>query len=844
MKLTSDKLRLIVLLLLASMVFSECTLLGLKKKKRKVVAATTTTPAAPVVVPKPDEPKPYAEIVPATAKSSAGFFTVHLVAGRYLFELPDSILSRDLFSVNRIVRSAADYRMPISFGALCSYGGDWMGQNLFHFEKIAGNKIVLKMISVTEKAGDSTQNGVSRSLLKNNLQPIYATFPVKAVNQSKHSVVIDMTDYLGTANGIFGSQPLMAGLMPSGPVAADRSFIKEIKAFPANIEIKNVRTMTAGLNTITFEFNNSIILLPKVPMKTRKFDNRVGYFAMIWNDYKTFDNSSQGIRDVHNIWRWRLEPKDEDRARYDRGELVDPKKPIVFYVDPTTPKKWIPYLIQGINDWRSAFEKAGFKNAIIGKEAPLNDSTWSIDDARHNVIVYKASSIGNATGNTIQDPRSGETLESHVGWYHSVMEILYKWYMIQAGAIDPRARKPQLDDELMGQLIRFVSSHEIGHTLGLRHDWGASATTPVEKLRDKAWVEAHGHTPSIMDYARFNYVAQPEDHITEKGIFPRIGDYDKWAIEWGYRLLPENTSAEEESRILNQMIVDKIKTGPEYRWGIERVGDVPTSMLDPRNQNEDLGDDNMLASSYGIKNLKRILPNVLNWTLNPGESYVKAGEMYQEIVAQYKRYMFHVAMNIGGLMTDPKTQEQSGAVYTAVPKEKQKRAMAFLQKELFNTPYWLMDKKMYSLTATDFAGVEAIQKDMIKGLLDLKQVQQFRSMELFSGNQAYSTAEILEDLKQGIFSELPASKPIALNRRNIQRAYVINLISLYRAGLGADLDATSVVKQHAKKLSSSLKAAAGLMKDTASKNHLQDLYDRLYEVLYKPLSEAKHNAAK
>jgi len=266
MKLTSDKLRLIVLLLLASMVFSECTLLGLKKKKRKVVAATTTTPAAPVVVPKPDEPKPYAEIVPATAKSSAGFFTVHLVAGRYLFELPDSILSRDLFSVNRIVRSAADYRMPISFGALCSYGGDWMGQNLFHFEKIAGNKIVLKMISVTEKAGDSTQNGVSRSLLKNNLQPIYATFPVKAVNQSKHSVVIDMTDYLGTANGIFGSQPLMAGLMPSGPVAADRSFIKEIKAFPANIEIKNVRTMTAGLNTITFEFNNSIILhLTTVP---------------------------------------------------------------------------------------------------------------------------------------------------------------------------------------------------------------------------------------------------------------------------------------------------------------------------------------------------------------------------------------------------------------------------------------------------------------------------------------------------------------------------------------------------------------------------------------------------
>lgn len=839
MKLTSDKLRLFGLLLLASLVFSGCKLLGLKKNKSRQTAATTSALPAAVPVPKADEPKPYSTVIPATAKSTAGFFTVHLVAGRYLFELPDSILSRDLFTVNRIIRSAADYRTPISIGALCSYGGDWMGQSMFHFERITGNKVVLKMISVTEKAGDSTQNGISRSLLKNNMQPIYATFPIKAVNASKNSVVIDVTDYLGTANGIFGSQPKLAFFMPSGPVAADRSYIKEIKAFPENIEIKNVRTITQGVSTMTFEFNNSIILLPKVPMKTRKFDPRVGYFAMIWNDYKTFDNNAQGIRDVHNIWRWRLEPKDEDRARYDRGELVEPKKPIVFYIDPATPKKWVPYLIEGINDWQSAFEKAGFKNAIIGKEAPLNDSTWSIDDARHNVIVYKASSIGNATGNTVQDPRSGETLESHVGWYHSLMEILYKWYMIQAGAIDPRARKPQIDDELMGQLIRFVSSHEIGHTLGLRHDWGASATTPVEKLRDKAWVEAHGHTPSIMDYARFNYVAQPEDNITEKGIFPRIGAYDKWAIEWGYRVLPEHISAEEETRILNQMIVDKTKMGPEYSWGIERVADVPTSLLDPRNQNEDLGDDNMLASSYGIKNLKRILPNVLNWTLNPGDSYVKAGEMYQEIVAQYKRYMFHVGMNIGGLMTDPKTADQHGPVYTAVPKEKQKRAMAFLQKELFQTPYWLMDKKMYSLTATDFTGVEAVQKDMLKGLMDLKQVQQFRSMELFSGDKAYSTAEILEDLKQGIFSELSTSSKITLNRRNVQRAYLLNLIALYRAGLATDMDVTSIVKQQAKKLAASLKGASVVMKDKDSKSHLLDLYDRIYEVIYKPVADAR-----
>ncbi len=661
--------------------------------------------------------KPYNEVVTKDAKTASGFFKIHVISGRYLFELPDSVLNRDLFSVNRIIRAAAAIKMPIAFGALCSYGGDWMGQNMFHFEKAGDNKIALKIISVTEKSFDKSDNGTGAAILKNNLQPISVLLPVRAIDKASGNIVIDMTDFLGTANGIFGSQPLMAALMPNGPIATDRSYIKGVKAFPTNIEIQNLRTLTMGTQAISYEFNNSIILLPKNPMPTRQFDARVGYFAMVWNDYKDFDGYPDGIRDVHNIWKWRLEPRDEDRAKYDRGELVEPKKQIVYYIDPNTPKKWIPYLIAGVNDWQKAFEKAGFKNAIIGKEAPLNDSTWSVDDARNNVIVYKASAISNATGNTVQDPRTGETLESHVGWYHSVMELLYKWYMVQAGAIDPRVRKPEMDDELMGQLIRFVSSHEIGHTLGLRHNWGASSHTPVEKLRDKAWVEANGHTCSIMDYARFNYVAQPEDGINEKGIFPRIGAYDEWAIEWGYRLLPQNTAPKDEKRLLNQMIVNKIKTGSEFLWGIERVPDPVTAGLDPRNQNEDLGDDAMIASTYGIKNLKLILPNLIQWTVKPGDGYAKAEELYQEIVTQYKRYMLHVANNISGLITNPKTVEQDGEVYLPIDKTKQKRAMAFLQRELFNTPLWLKDKKLYSVSQVDFSSVENVQKDILKGCL-------------------------------------------------------------------------------------------------------------------------------
>src|SRR4030095_3652758 len=294
-----------------------------------------------------------------------------------------------------------------------------------------------------------------------------------------------------------------------------------------------------------------------------------------------------------------MEPKAEDMTKYKRGELVEPKEPIVYYVDPATPKQWRPYIIAGINDWNAAFEKAGFKNAIIGKEWPENDTTMSLEDARYKVIRYFPSDVANAYGPNIHDPRSGEILQSYVGWYHNIMKLLHDWYFVQASPIDPEARKMTFSTELMGKLIQFAVSHEIGHTLGLRHNMGSSNLTPVEKLRDKKWVEANGHTVSIMDYARFNYVAQPEDNISEAGIMPRIGMYDKWAIQWGYRYT--GVSKEEDEKISTKWILDSLNANPKLWFGGEGRN------YDARCQTEDLGDNSMKAGEYGIKNLKYVM---------------------------------------------------------------------------------------------------------------------------------------------------------------------------------------------------------------------------------------------
>jgi hypothetical protein len=810
-----------------------------KKSKSKTPAAAVDTAKAKslaqlAAAKPPTSLKPYKEVVPATAKSMKSFFSVHLVADRYLFELPDSLLKKDILVVSRIDKAPAGFRLP---GGYMSYAGDEVGQSVIEFEKIPGDKIVMRSVAFREFSNDTTENGLSRSLINSNYQTIQGAFPIKALNKEGKSTVIDMTDYINSDNGIFAlGDPFVRGLL--GGLAMDRSFVDDAKAFPTNVEIRSVKTYNLKPGPggtpppITFEFNSSIVLLPAIPMKARLADPRIGFFS---NSYVDFDANPHGVTNTSYIWRWRMEPKDGDMDKYKRGELVEPKKPIVIYIDPATPKKWVPYLMQGINDWQGAFEKAGFKNAIVAKLAPLNDSTWSIDDARHSVLVYKPSEIPNAMGPSIKDPRTGEILETHINWYHSVMTLVQNWYTVQAGAIDPRARKPQLDDELMGQLIRFISSHEIGHTLGLMHNFGASSTVPVANLRNKAWVEAHGHTPSIMDYARFNYVAQPEDNISEKGIFPRIGDYDKWAIEWGYKLIPEAKTTTDEKPILNKWMIDKLASGKQYFYG-SQVDPATNDIYrgnnpDPRDQSEDLGDDAMLASTYGIKNLKRVVPNLTTWLKEPNENYDKIAGMYTEVVTEYQRFMGHVLKHIGGLYTTPKTVEQAGPIYAVVEKAKQKRAMAFLQEQLFATPYWLMDSELYDRSTADFSMVTKIQKGVLLQLIGSTRITTMLNEEHIYGNKAYTVTEMLNDLRQGVFSELTTHKAISIYRRDLQKTYVEALIAIIsKQSTGLDNDGLSIVKAQAKSLAAQLKAASA-GSNAVTRAHLTDMYERLNNAL-------------
>ena len=793
--------------------------------------------------------KPFREIITDKAKTSKGLFIVYRIDDKVFFELPDSLLNRDLLVQSRISKAAADMRTGMS-----GYAGDELNSNIVRFVKDTKDKIFIQDISYAERSADSTKE-MYQTVSKSNVQPIFAAFDIKAYHKDSilktNNSVIDVTDFLNGDNEIFFFG-LAKNRFKIGEYQADKSYLRGIRTFPINTEIKTIKTYlktnpdskgapqvkgAAPLGYYTVELNTSILLLPKVPMQMRYYDPRVGYFS---NSFLDFDVNPQGIKKLAAIARWRLEPKDEDIEKYKRGELVEPKKQIVIYIDPATPGKWVPYLIQGINDWQSAFEKAGFKNAICGKVAPTlqEDSTWSLDDARHSAIVYKPSIVENASGPHTSDPRSGEILETHINWYHNIMKLVHDWYFIQAGAIDPRARKMEFDTELMGKLIRFVSSHEVGHTLGLAHNFGSSATVPVEKLRDKKWVEENGHTPSIMDYARFNYVAQPEDHITEKGIFPRIGDYDKWAIEWGYKLIPEAKSASDETPLLNKWIVDKLKDN-RYWYGGSQIED-------PRCQSESLGDNAMKAGEYGIKNLKSILPHLIEWTKTPNEDYEDLKNTYNQLTGQYSRYMIHAARNIGGRYETLKTVEQDGPVYELVPATTQKEAIGFLTRNLFITPKWLLNKKILSLTGVaPTTIISSLQTTFLSKYVGAQILVNLATAEAIN-KEAYKLTDYLTDLKAGIWSELRTKQPIDIYRRNLQKSYItqigliinppstpVNLNEKTNDDLVTliNTDVVSLLKAHLLSLRASIKSVLTVETDAATKYHLRDIADRITEII-------------
>jgi hypothetical protein len=822
--------------------------------------AGTQTATAPTIAPASPTrtaPKPYKEVITDKAKTDEGMFKVHRVDDKWYFEIPDSLLNRDILIVSRLSKSAAGLSNGFS-----GYAGDIINNNVIRFDKGPNNRVFLRRISFDQRA--SNQDGMYKAVLNSTTQPIMQAFAISAFGKDSvtntNSTVIDMTDYINGDNDVLFFNPGVKSGLQIGAYQTDRSYIQTVKSYPINIEIKTVKTYNRGASTgqfgaapspfappasgaYTVELNSSILLLPKTPAKARYFDPRVGFFA---RGYTDFDANPQGVKSIAMAVRWKLEPKEEDIEKYMRGELVEPKNPIIYYIDPATPKKWVPYLIQGVNDWQIAFEKAGFKNAIIGKVAPTpqEDSTWSLEDARFSAIVYKPSETQNASGPNVHDPRSGQILESHINWYHNVMQLLRNWYMIQASPNDKGAQKMIFDDELMGQLIRFVSSHEVGHTIGLRHNFGSSSTVPVDSLRNKAWVEANGHTPSIMDYARFNYVAQPEDNISQSGLFPRIGDYDKWAIEWGYKWLPQYKTAQEEVAYLQQLTTQRLKNKRLW-FGTEINPD------DPRSQNEDLGNDAMKAGMYGIKNLQRIVPNLLTWTKQPNETYEGLDEIYSQVTGQFGRYMGHVAKNVGGIYETPKMVEQEGAVYEFTPKAVQKEAVNFLGQQLFATPTWLINNEIFSRTGDNPQTIIGVrQENVLNRLLSNGTMTKLFAMESALGNNAYKAIDLMDDLRRSIFSELTTRKATDVYRRNLQKMFVERIISLLPGGsspltLGGfgitfqitpslnikNTDAYSILKGTLRTLRNDIRTAIPLTTDTMTKLHLQDLNDRITAVL-------------
>ena len=718
-------------------------------------SSSSSTPSSRRPASGADEMKKYSEVITDKAVTDEGLFDVHKVGDSYYYEIPNALLGKEMLLLTRIAKTADNI----------GYGGEKMNTQIVRWEK-KDKKILLRHVSFENVATDSMP--IFEAVRNSNFEPIIAAFDIEALNEDSTGLVIEIDDLFTSDIPSLGLQSSRRSAYQVRRVDGSRTFIDHINSYPENIEVRNVLTYDAGrppsnssTGTISLEINHSMIALPAEKMRPRAHDQRVGFFSVRKTEY---GEESHKAVPIQHVTRYQLIPSDKEA--YLRGELVEPVEPIVYYIDPATPMKWRKYLKQGVEDWQVAFEAAGFKNAIIAKDPPTKeeDPEFSPEDSRYSVIRYFASPVQNAYGPHVHDPRTGQILESDIGWYHNVMNLLRNWYFIQTAAANPEARAVEFSDELMGELVRFVSAHEVGHTLGFPHNMGSSPGYTVEQLRDPEFTSTHGTAPSIMDYARFNYIAQPGDGVTN--FFAAIGEYDKWVTKWGYSWFPDDMSDEEIRATLNE-------------WTLERAGD-PLYFYgyytgaDPRSQTEAIGDDAMKASELGLANLQTITENLVEWTNRPGEDYDELSELYGQVLGQWRRYMGHVSMYVGGVYETYKTYEQAGSVYEVVAEADQRRAMEFLNKHAFSTPTWMYNPEILNLIDGD-SGVDrfrSLQAGVLNSLMSPERIGRLIDAETRAEGDVYTSFEMMDDLRNGIWSELRAGRNINVHRRTLQRAYL------------------------------------------------------------------------
>ncbi|HSE27077.1 MAG TPA: zinc-dependent metalloprotease [Gemmatimonadales bacterium] len=778
-------------------------------------------------------PKPYKEVVTARAVTDSGLIHVHQLGSDTLyFEIPVARLGQEMLVVSRIARTATGI----------GYGGEQVNQEVVRWER-QGSRVLLRTVTYVNVAEDSLP--ISLAVRASNFEPVVAALPILAFGADSASLVVDAGALFLKDVALFSIGAGRREAFQVRRLDEARTFLSAVRSFPRNVETRVVLTYEAGrapsnqsTGSISIEMNHSMILLPERPMTQRLWDERVGFFRIEQTDY---GRDVQRAETRRYIRRWRLEPR--DTAAFLRGELVEPVKPIVYYIDPATPLKWRKYLKQGVEDWNRAFEEAGFRNAIVAKDPPTpeEDPEFSPEDARYSVIRYFSSDIQNAYGPNVADPRTGEILESDIGWYHNVMNLLRNWYLIQTAAVNPAARKLDFDDEVMGELIRFVSAHEVGHTIGLPHNMKASSAYPVDSLRSGAFTRRMGTAPSIMDYARFNYVAQPGD--SGVSLHPAIGPYDLWAIRWGYRPVIGAATPDEEKRTLDAWVRER-EGNDLYRFG-------DPSTIDPTSQTEDLGDDGVKASDYGIENLKRILPELRSWSHRPGADYAQLRELYDQVLVQWTRYMGHVATIIGGVTYTRKAMDQAGPVYEIVPKARQQAAMDFLVRQAFRTPAWMIDRETLARIDHATGAVERLRQRQIGALamvLEPRRLQRLIESEAAAGREAYGLGEALGDVRRGVWTELAAGRAADAYRRNLQRGYVermrflmteelppippqLRQFATFTDVMVGQSDIRPFVRAELETLRGEIRAALPRTADRATRVHYNDVLARIQDIL-------------